>query len=538
MMLVNASYQQGVFYTQTITGLCPGTTYEFAAWIQNILNYVANKPNVTFRVEGTDGTLLAPPVNTGNIQEFTGWVQYALQFTTPQSATSVVIKLINNGPGGAGNDLVLDDITFRACGPVLTTSVNGNAPDSNFNLCVGDNTTINLTANYSGGYNVPDFQWQVNNGSGWTDIPGATGLAVSQQFIAAKEGVYQYRLAAGEDAIFSSVQCRVYSAGSTVTVNPYPVATASNTGPYCPGNDVALTASGGDSYTWNGPNGYSSNEQSPVIKNASQQNSGLYNVIVSKNGCQSTASTSVQIVNQVLPVVSANVSICRGSSTVLQASGGNSYHWLPNASLSNTDISSPTATPDSTTTYYVQISNGYCLQTDSVKVTVLQPAQANAGEGATLIAGQSFKLNGTEKGSAVNYYWKPADYLSNPNILDPIATPPKDITYTLYVVSAYCNTATADVTIKVQPKLVIPNTFTPNGDGVNDLWLIDGLNYYSSSLVQVFNRYGTKVYESRGYMSPWNGKYNGENLPTGTYYYVINLNNGQPGLSGWVLIVR
>jgi gliding motility-associated-like protein len=84
----------------------------------------------------------------------------------------------------------------------------------------------------------------------------------------------------------------------------------------------------------------------------------------------------------------------------------------------------------------------------------------------------------------------------------------------------------------------IPNTFTPNGDGTNDTWEIKYLDGYPSVLVNVYNRYGANVFSSKGYGSPWNGKYKGGNVPAGTYYYIINLGNKSGNLSGFVTVIR
>ncbi|WP_183579965.1 gliding motility-associated C-terminal domain-containing protein [Mucilaginibacter sp. X5P1] len=86
--------------------------------------------------------------------------------------------------------------------------------------------------------------------------------------------------------------------------------------------------------------------------------------------------------------------------------------------------------------------------------------------------------------------------------------------------------------------LIIPNTFTPNGDGINDTWNIKYIENYPNCTVDIFNRYGTKLFTSIGYPIPWNGKYNGANLPVGTYYYIINPGNGQNTVSGYVAIIR
>ncbi len=92
--------------------------------------------------------------------------------------------------------------------------------------------------------------------------------------------------------------------------------------------------------------------------------------------------------------------------------------------------------------------------------------------------------------------------------------------------------------LTITPDVIIPNTFTPNGDGINDMWNIQKINDYPNCTVQVFSRYGEMVFQSSGYGSPWNGTYKGSPLPEGTYYYIINLNAGVPLLSGFVAIIR
>jgi len=88
------------------------------------------------------------------------------------------------------------------------------------------------------------------------------------------------------------------------------------------------------------------------------------------------------------------------------------------------------------------------------------------------------------------------------------------------------------------PTLIIPNAFTPNGDGINDTWNIKYLENYPNCLVDIYNRYGERLYSSVGYPIPWDGKYKGAILPTGTYYYVINTKSNLKTFSGYVTIIR
>ncbi len=92
--------------------------------------------------------------------------------------------------------------------------------------------------------------------------------------------------------------------------------------------------------------------------------------------------------------------------------------------------------------------------------------------------------------------------------------------------------------LTIESSIVIPNAFTPNGDGINDTWNIKNLDTYANCTVNIFTRYGQKVYSSIGYGVSWDGKYNGADLPVSTYYYIIDLKNGLKVISGSVTIIR
>lgn len=81
------------------------------------------------------------------------------------------------------------------------------------------------------------------------------------------------------------------------------------------------------------------------------------------------------------------------------------------------------------------------------------------------------------------------------------------------------------------------NSFTPNGDGINDQWILAGLESDKTAMVQVYNRYGRKVFSSRGYTTPWDGNHQGAKLPQGTYYYKISVRSGKQVVSGVVTLI-
>ncbi|HZH36968.1 MAG TPA: gliding motility-associated C-terminal domain-containing protein, partial [Flavisolibacter sp.] len=138
----------------------------------------------------------------------------------------------------------------------------------------------------------------------------------------------------------------------------------------------------------------------------------------------------------------------------------------------------------------------------------------------------------------VSYQWSPVTALNNATLVQPVAMPVEDITYTLTVTSVDGCSAADQVTVKVLKSPSVPNAFSPNGDGVHDRWEIQYLDSYPGAIIEVFNRYGQKVFESKGYTKPWDGTVNGKPLPVGTYYYLIDPKNGRKPISGFVDIIR
>ena len=119
-----------------------------------------------------------------------------------------------------------------------------------------------------------------------------------------------------------------------------------------------------------------------------------------------------------------------------------------------------------------------------------------------------------------------------------INRPLTDITYNLKVTARGGCSANDQVFVKLLKFPAIPNTFTPNNDGINDVWKIDYLNTYPDNRVQVFTRTGQLVFESRGYNTPWDGTLKGKPLPVDTYYYIIEPGNGRDPITGYVTIIK
>jgi gliding motility-associated-like protein len=541
MMVVNADYTPGVFYESAAPiDLCPNTTYEFAAWVINLLKYSGIKPNITFFILSTDNRILKS-YPTGDIpDEDPNWKQYGFLFRTTQ-AGRVKIRMVNNGPGGNGNDIALDDITFRACGPRMTAGVN-NTNEAMANVCEGNDATVKLSVSVDGPAALR-YQWQKYNGSTWLDIDGETGTTINVPVARNTAlGRYDYRLAVAEGNNFNSPRCRTMSPTLSINVNPYPKPMALSNGPVCLGDAIVLdVADIADSYEWRNPAGeLIGTTKSVVIQNAAYSMTGRYTVKVNSLGCEENTFIDITIIPPPEPAVGNPApEICEGTSVELSASGGTFYSWSPAEGLSDPEIANPIASPLKTTLYTVKVISGSCFRTAEVNVIVNKIPKADAGLDKKVLLGYDTKLNGTVGGDEIDFFWTPATDLDDPRSLNPVASPTKSTTYTLNVVSRLgCITAVDEVFVKVYEKLIVPNVFSPNGDGINDLWNITAIDAFDTPNVKVMNRYGEMVFESSGYAKAWDGKHKNTDLPAGVYYYIIKLRGDINPVSGSVTLIR
>lgn len=263
-MLVNASNNPGDFFVSTVTGLCPNTTYEFSAWVMNVLNRSGGgiMPNITFRVETVSGTVLGS-YNSGDIPQTPSpvWNQYGFYFTTTTGSTDVVIRMTNNAPGGIGNDLALDDITFRPCGPLLNSFITGNGGSDNIDVCVNDQQPYDFDASLSTGFNNPVLQWQLSTDSGkvWTDITGETSFQFHRP--PGTAGIYWYRLTVAEAGGIDIPNCRIASNVLKLFIHAKPLVNAGPDRIVIKGTGIKLAATvTGENpvYSWSPPDFLSS----------------------------------------------------------------------------------------------------------------------------------------------------------------------------------------------------------------------------------------------------------------------------------------
>ena len=175
--------------------------------------------------------------------------------------------------------------------------------------------------------------------------------------------------------------------------------------------------------------------------------------------------------------------------------------------------------PNTTTTYYASVSNFCGTATDSIVITVFPTPVANAGKDTTILFGQSVQLYGVQGQS---YLWSPATGLSCTNCPDPIANPKATTTYYLTVTGANgCESFdTMTVFIDASHSLFIPNIFSPNGDGNNDVLFVRGKGI-ELVLFTLYNRWGDLIFESNDINTGWDGTYKSQQVNSGVFVYYV-----------------
>lgn len=201
---------------------------------------------------------------------------------------------------------------------------------------------------------------------------------------------------------------------------------------------------------------------------------------------------------------------------------------------SSTDFTLNATNLSPNTTYYILVDgslNGNGVTNPSechFNITTSGPAvdyNIDAGKDISIETGESTVLTGN---APDGFEWKPPNYLSNTNTLDPVSTPEETTTYYLSLTTADGCTYQDDVVVTVFEPITVPNTITINDDGINDTWEIGRIDNYPGAEVVVFDRWGQQVFKAIGYTNSrrWNGTHKGKKLPSGTYFYSIDLKSG------------
>ncbi len=395
-------------------------------------------------------------------------------------------------------------------------------------------------------------------GDGTAPVSSSTNAPVTHTY--SVQNTYTITL-----TLTSSSGCKV-SKQKQVKVNPLPVPAFSFPASACLPNasitftDASSIADGTQNaftYSWRFGDPASSSNTS-VSKNPAHvfSTAGPYAVTLvctSGAGCKDSVTLSVNTIHPqpTAAFSSDSTSICEQQSVRFSdASTGadgtvNKWSWdFGNGSFSSLQVPpSQTYTAAGRYSIALQVENSLgCKDTAIKPFTVYANPVISAGPNKVLLEGGEISLEGSASGTGLHFLWtadQRGNYLNNNQLLQPVLKGiTDDITYKLLVVAAGGCWKEDTVFIKLLKAPVIPNTISPNADGVNDNWTILYLDSYPDCKIQVFNRDGQPVFESYGYKNPgWNGRYNGKPVPFGTYYYVIQPGSGRKPITGYITVV-
>lgn len=311
-----------------------------------------------------------------------------------------------------------------------------------------------------------------------------------------------------------------------------------------------VPASGGFQYTWTP----SSAVQNPHSANTEAPLSPGYHAFVlstiDSNGCYLRDSVVIKMIPFVGAVNPVEERVCEGKPIPLVASGGVQYKWSDNALITGTpselscsDCADPYATlPVGDHTFYVKITNDvYCTDTLTSLIHVLQnPVVTSFPADTTIKYGDGITLTAL---GALNYFWNPVVSLNDPMSSDPWATPKENTAY--IVIGADENGCTGSdtsfVQINYRSQVFIPNAFSPNGDGLNDVFKIAHITDQRILTFNIYDRWGNLVFQTNNPNEGWDGTYNGKPASQDVYQYYIKLgypDNYQETFKGSVNLIR
>ncbi|MHA4809809.1 PKD domain-containing protein [Flavitalea flava] len=389
-------------------------------------------------------------------------------------------------------------------------------------LSLTDSPSGNSSGNSSGNANVADslrWLWDTGNGK-----PGGMADSILETY--PSPGNYLVQLQATNSHNCSSKTFR------KVTIWPLPNTFAGNDTFICQGHPIQLNASGAESFIWEtAPAASCIRCADPLIDPTADTNYVVTGV--SLHGCEKKDSVYVRVRHPFRLTVSPSATICTGQTDLLKASGADQFQWTPATGLSNPDLGITRASPAQTTMYTVTgRDSDHCFSDSStVFITVSQFPTIIMSKDTTVITGSVLHLHPDYSADIIKWDWSPATGLSCTDCPAPNATIKNTVTYNLSAGNAGgCSTSTS-LTIHALcngKNFFVPNTFSPNGDGMNDIFYVRGKGLNSIQSIRIYDRWGQIVFEKRDFPpnTPsygWDGMYKGEKAPMDVYLYVIGI---------------
>ena len=552
-MIVNAEGTPGTVFSDTAKALCGNTTYQFAAWITNAMqptdcNGSPELADLSFNVQTLAGTPIASYQTGGIPTSFSKqWIQYGFSFKTPPNSDGVILTITTNPHNRCGSVFGIDDITLNECGPKVTATIDGSTAAAD--VCADYTNPFLMQVNIGPGYTDPVQQWQesLDSGKTWQNIPGA--VTSTYQVPHRLSGEILYRSVVAERANINSPNCQTASNIIHTDIHPLAAHTPPQNFLGCLSKDLFMprTDPAALKILWTGPNAYQSDKAAAVLPDVQYKDTGLYTLKETFYfGCVTLDTFFLKVFPGTTLSLQPPTALCEGGHETLMATGtgGGTFQWVPATGLSSDKIGNPVAKPSISTEYEVYYTNTYgCKDSAYAYIKVYKNPIAYAGTGKVILLGDTLTLNGIVQGTSINYYWTPPQYMDDPQSLSPKVSPVHDMQYTLHTISNVgCGEVASSVLVKVYDDIFIPNAFTPNGDGKNDVFHILALDSYRIVSFLIYDREGKAVYRGTNTSAGWDGTYRGMPQPVGTYIYYLELQNQQSGKKvmkkGTILLLR
>jgi gliding motility-associated-like protein len=521
--------------TQTATNLCAGTyivtakdvncetvTDTITVGLQNAPPYPVITPAGPFCVNDTALNLIVS--SAGGVWSGTGITDTINGTFDPTVAGGGTHAIIYTDTGVCALKDTIDIIVnpLPTMAPVNINVCNGDTiPASNFvsnpvgatYVWTNSNTAIGLAASGTG--NTPAF-----TATNSTNAPITSTITVTP----------------------TANGCEGLPVTYTITINPTPVLNTLSNLNYCSGDTVPAivftTNPAGGTYVWTNSNtatglAASGTGGTPLFIATNTGSTAIVStitVIPTVNGCEGLPVTFTITINPNNLVAGPGSLICLGDSVVLTAanSGLGTITWYDDPNGTNVIGTGtpfyPNITDTGTYVFYVNEVGGCATNLDSIIIIVKGVnAVINANPTSGIIPLDVFFGNGSTTGSGISYWW---DFGTGDtsSIFEPTYTYNDDGTYTvmLVVTDGFCyDTAYVTIDAVKESIIVVPNVFTPNGDGSNDVFKLIELNLLSVE-GEIYNRWGQKLYSWNGLNGSWDGKVSGKIAPDGTYFYIIN----------------
>jgi gliding motility-associated-like protein len=357
----------------------------------------------------------------------------------------------------------------------------------------------------------------VNGATSYTWSPAAGLSATSGNQVNAYPNITTVYNIAGQNGV-----CTAYGQ-VTVYVTPFPNLNVSTPNPkICAGQSTNIFSSGAMSYTIQPSAGLSSTTSAMAVASPTIATNYTIGGINTAYGisCQSTKEILIDVLPKIDPNVSPNATICAGQSLKLLASGASTYSWSPSSSLNNGALDNPVATPTITTIYTVEISYfNNCTVPVTVQVKVNPTPTVYAGEDFVANLDEAMYLNAEGTGTLS---WIAGDGIFCSVCPNTQILPKQSSCYTVRAINDYNCIATDEICVEVTTNynIYIPNVFTPNDDGINDVFLVYGTGITKFEMT-IFDRWGEKLFVSKDQLQGWDGTYKGKLSKNDVYPYLI-----------------